>query len=174
MPTSKNVNVTKVIRTVYRVNEIPSAVAPPVISAWASKLTVKPEVKPEILSKPSITIPSASLPPSSSPTSPRPGFLEPLSPTPSTQLQANMEIEMTVRVANYWNWQMDHPGFWEEKIEQLEKRREKYNTKGGWSAKDSAAADLIDEELKYCFKELQQLKEDMNYSEDDADIDEPI
>lgn len=169
MPTSKNTNVVKVIRTVYRINDTSSPAANPIVSAWAAKPTLKLDVKPEVLlkveevpAKPTINIPLAS------PTSPRPDFLEPLSPTSSVQLHTKWQI------AEYWNWQMDHPGFWEEKIEQLEKRREKYNVKSGWSAKDIAAADAIDEELTYCFKELQQFKEHMDYSEDDADINESI
>jgi hypothetical protein len=152
MPDKKNINIVKIIRTVHRIGEYPSSSsASPVISAWASKPTLKLEVPS---SKPTVNIPSTS------PTSPRPGFLEPLSPAAASLLQTNIDLHTKERVAEYWNWQMEQPGFWEEKIEHLEKRREKYNVKSGWSAKDVAAADAIDQELKYCFKELQQLKED--------------
>jgi hypothetical protein len=166
-----NVNVVKVIRTVYRINDTSSPAAKPVVSVWATKPTLKLDVNAEVPSKPEEvpSTPTINIPPiSPTPTIPRPDFLEPLSPTSSVQLHTKLQI------AEYWNWQMDHPGFWEEKIEQLEKRREKYNVKGGWSAKDVVAADAIDEELRYCFKELQQLKEDMDYSEDYADINETI
>lgn len=170
----KNIDGVKVVRTVYRVNEIPSPVAKPSISAWASKPTLKQEVNQVKTVVKTEVLPTVSISSPPSPTTPRPGFLEPLSTTFSTQLEARMEADMKLRVAKYWNWQMDQPGFWEERIEQLEKHREKYNIKGGWAANDVAAADAIDEELTYCFNELQQLKEDLVYSEDDADIDETI
>ena len=142
----KNVKVVQVIRTVHKVGGPPPVyITPP-----------KPKEDP----KPQVQIKTPA------PNSPRPDFLEPLSPA---SMQKKLTVDMQQRITDYWNYQMEQPWFWEEKIELLEREREKYNKKRGWSGKDLAAVEAIDEEIKYCLKNLEELQ----YSEEeDAGFDE--
>ena len=142
-------NIVQVIRTVHKIGG-----PPPVF--------VAPKEAPKPISKPQVKTP---------PQSPRPDFLEPLSPTAT---QKKLEASMQERIKAYWDYQMEQNWFWEERIERLEKEREKYNKKRGWSARDLAAVEEIDAELKYCLRNLDDLKENEYYSEDDADFDETV
>jgi hypothetical protein len=54
------------------------------------------------------------------------------------------------------------PSFWNRRIEQLEKEREYFNKKRGWSAADIVAVGRIDEEIEECQNELDDL-----YAEED-------
>ena len=148
MPTPQK-NIVQVIRTVHKV-----AGPPPVF--------ITPKEAPKPISKPLIKTP---------PQSPRPEFMEPLSPA---TIQKKREAEMQERIKAYWDSAMEQPWFWEERIERLEKEREKYNKKRGWSANDLAAVEAIDAEMKYCLRNLEEIKENDSYSEDDADIDETV
>ncbi len=124
------------------------------------------------------------------PTSPRPSFLEPLSPTPVSPatvppppppspwetlgMTEEDYVAMMERVRkqqiefmreNYTNnvlADMQRPSFWLRRIEQLEKEREYFNKKRGWSAADMLAVDRIDEEINECQCELEDL-----YAEED-------
>lgn len=142
-------NVVEVIRTVHKVGGPPPSITKPQSKPIPKAI---PQLKPQIKTPPN---------------SPRPDFLEPLSPSSTTQKKN--EEEMKERIKAYWDWQMEQPGFWEEKIEQLEKSREKYNRKGAWSANDLVAVNAIDAELEYCWKNLYELLEEY-----DADSDETI
>ena len=55
---------------------------------------------------------------------------------------------------------MLRPSFWLRRIEQLEKEREYFNKKRGWSAADIQAVDRIDEEIGECQDELDNLYAD--------------
>lgn len=54
------------------------------------------------------------------------------------------------------------PSFWLRRIEQLEKEREYFNKKRGWSAMDITAVDRIDEDIQECENEL-----DLIYAEEE-------
>lgn len=116
----------------------------------------------------------------------RPEFLEPLSPKPITpppppptpwEILGMAEMDyhaMMDRVRqqmmdstreNYINnllADLESPSFWLRRIEQLEKEREFFNKKRGWSAIDMVAVDRIDEEIQECEDELDRIyaKED--------------
>lgn len=122
------------------------------------------------------------------PTTPRPEFLEPLSPTPVSpslvplpppptpwedlgmteqEFLAMMErVRQQQRESlreNYINnllADLKRPSFWLRRIEQLEKEREYFNKKRGWSAGDMLAVDRIDEEIEECEKELEMIYAD--------------
>lgn len=118
--------------------------------------------------------------------SPRPEFLEPLSPKPitpptpppspweilgmtETDYNAMMDRLYKQRVEdmrqNYMNnllADMQRPSFWLRRIEQLEKEREYFNKKRGWSAADMMVVDRIDAEIAECQDELDNL-----YGEED-------
>lgn len=53
--------------------------------------------------------------------------------------------------------EIESPSFWLRRIEQLEKEREYFNKKRGWSAADMLAVDKIDEEIEECQVELDKL-----------------
>lgn len=53
--------------------------------------------------------------------------------------------------------EMDEVDYWENQIEILETRRERYNKKRGWSAQDLDAIDEIDEAIAYCEEQLDEL-----------------
>jgi hypothetical protein len=118
------------------------------------------------------------------PTTPRPEFLEPLSPTlpppppPTPWEDLGMSepefLAMMKRVRdqqcesmreNYINnllADFKRPSFWLRRIEQLEKEREYFNKKRGWSAMDITAVDRIDEDIQECENEL-----DLIYAEEE-------
>lgn len=54
------------------------------------------------------------------------------------------------------------PAFWLGRIERLEKEREYFNKKRGWSAADILCVDRIDDEIRECEEEL-----DLIYAEED-------
>lgn len=119
------------------------------------------------------------------PTSPRPEFLEPLSPTPTSPSQmppppppspwedlgmteeeflAMMErVRQEQRKSMRENFinnlvaDLRRPSFWLRRMEQLEKEREYFNKKRGWSAMDMLAVDKIDAEIQECENELEMI-----------------
>jgi len=135
---------------------------------------------------PSIVITSSR---KTTPKVPRPTFLEPLSPTPPPTVQppppppspwerigmTEMEYEelqarvrMVFAVEHKKNFEsylmadLENPIFWLRRLEQLEKQREVFNTKWGWSAAELAYIERMDEEIQECEDELDRL-----YSEED-------
>lgn len=118
--------------------------------------------------------------------SPRPDFLEPLSPkavTPPTPPPTPWEMlgmpeseycDMMERVkARYRELDREiyqhslledckHPRFWLDRIDHLEKEREYFNKKRGWSATDIACVDRIDEQIQECEDQLELI-----YAEED-------
>lgn len=111
----------------------------------------------------------------------RPDFLEPLSPKPVTpppppptpweilgmpetdyhammnRVRQQMADSMRENYINNLLADLENPSFWLRRIEQLEKEREFFNKKRGWSAIDIAAVDRIDEELQECEDELERI-----------------
>ena len=53
---------------------------------------------------------------------------------------------------------LDSISFWEDRIESLERSRERYNKKRGWSADDLAAVEEIDAEIKECENEIARIE----------------
>ena len=138
-----------------------------------------------------------STPNSSGPKSPsRAEFLEPLSPTPitppapntppptpwenlnmtETDYHAMMErvhkqyLEIQRRdYVNYMLAELDSPSYWYRRIESLEKERQYFNKKRGWSAADIMAVDRIDAEIAECEDELDRLESDVDRLEAEYD-----
>lgn len=123
---------------------------------------------------------------STSQTSPRPDFLEPLvSPTtpplappptpwdylgmPEAEFHAMMtrvkamyqEIDRE-KIKRYLEEELDDPAYWNMRIDQLEKEREFFNKKRGWSAADIVCVERIDREILECEEELDRI-----YGEED-------
>jgi hypothetical protein len=120
------------------------------------------------------------------PKTPRPEFLEPLSPKPVTpppppptpweqlgmteadftamqeRVRKQMAEAMRENLINNLLAQFESPSFWLRRKESLEKEREYFNKKRGWSAMDMVAVDKIDEEIQECDDELDKL-----YAEED-------
>ena len=143
---------------------------------WGSGLVLRPQTsrKTTPVNKKSV----------SPPTSPRPEFLEPLSPKPitpptppptpwetlgmeETEYHAMMERlrkqyaeDMRKTYINNLLADLQRPSFWLRRIEMLEKEREYFNKKRGWSAADMIAVDRIDEEIAECQDELDNLYAD--------------
>lgn len=118
---------------------------------------------------------------------PRPEFLEPLSPTPNsppppsvgpshptnpwetvgmtqaefTAMQDRVRKQMIedMRQSYITNIIADlkTPSFWNRRIESLEKEREYFNKKRGWSAADIACVEQIDDDIKECQEEIEAL-----------------
>jgi hypothetical protein len=55
--------------------------------------------------------------------------------------------------------EMDHPSYWLRRIEQLEKEREYFNKKRGWSAAEIFAVEKIDAEIQECQEELDSMED---------------
>lgn len=83
----------------------------------------------------------------------RPHFLEPLSPT----IEPLQKAIIKQNEGKYLEFLMEQAYFWEERIEQLERRREKYNIKGSWSAEDVFATEEIDKEIRFCEENLYKI-----------------
>lgn len=124
------------------------------------------------------------------PKTPRASFLEPLSPTPVSpsfvpppppptpwetlgiqeeeykammdRLYRQYAQDMRENYVNNLLADLRRPSFWLRRIEQLEKEREYFNKKRGWSAADICAVERIDEEIEECQTELDTL-----YAEED-------
>lgn len=115
------------------------------------------------------------------PVSPRPEFLEPLSPTPLTPppspwstlgMDESDYHAMMGRVMKQYSDsmrktyvdnlldEMNYPSYWLGRIEQLEKEREYFNRKRGWSAAEIMAVEKIDAEIQECQDEIDCMEED--------------
>ncbi len=55
---------------------------------------------------------------------------------------------------------LDSPSYWESRIETLERCRERYNKKRGWSAEDIAAVEDIDAQIQECEENLARIEEE--------------
>jgi hypothetical protein len=65
--------------------------------------------------------------------------------------------------------EMNTPSYWEGRIELLEREREFFNKKRGWSAADILCVDRIDAQIQECENEIARIE-----SDDDYEYDQPI
>jgi hypothetical protein len=124
---------------------------------------------------------------------PRPEFLEPLSPAPISpppppptawELLGMTEEDfnaMQERVHKQYREDMrktlidnliaelDSPSYWNRRIERLEKEREYFNKKRGWSALDIACVDQIDADIQECEDEIERIYSEMDRLEYEYD-----
>jgi hypothetical protein len=113
--------------------------------------------------------------------SPRPEFLEPLVCTPTSPAPPapqpwdtlgisepeyhamNQRLQAMYRESERKTYQesllrdMNDPMYWELRMEQLEREREFFNKKRGWSAGDIMCVDRIDAQIKECEDELERI-----------------
>ena len=61
------------------------------------------------------------------------------------------------------------PSYWLNRIEILERQRERFNQKRGWSATDLALVEDIDNEISLCEDELEALYDQEDYIESVCD-----
>jgi len=119
------------------------------------------------------------------PKTPRPEFLEPTSvspppaPTPwetlgmaEEEFHAMLERvrqesirSMRKSYEDAMIAELRSPAFWLQRIERLEKERERYNQKRGWSAEDAGFVDSIDDEIQRCQEELDLIYDEEDYAE---------
>ncbi len=52
---------------------------------------------------------------------------------------------------------LDNPSYWQGRIELLEREREFFNKKRGWSALDIATVERIDEQIAECEAEIDRI-----------------
>jgi uncharacterized small protein (DUF1192 family) len=116
--------------------------------------------------------------------SPRPEFMEPLSPTESfspppptpppspwevlgmteTDFNAMMErvrkqqaeYDRRIYMENMLS-DLNNPSYWQGRIDLLEREREFFNKKRGWSAMDIAAVEKIDKQIAECEEEIERI-----------------
>jgi hypothetical protein len=93
----------------------------------------------------------------------RPTFLEPLPSPISEAIRKQWREDMKRNAEEYLNWESSLPSTWEREIQRLEKERERFNRKAGWSASDMKRVEEIDEELKACNEILNRF---YDYEED--------
>lgn len=118
----------------------------------------------------------------------RPEFLEPLSPTPvvltpppppptpwevlgmkeedfvamqERVFQRAREYDRELYIENMLN-DLKNPAYWLRRIESLEKEREYFNKKRGWSAAEMVCVERIDAEIQECEDEVDRI-----YAEED-------
>ncbi len=119
---------------------------------------------------PSIKKPESPPTPTSPTSKERPDFLEPLPTSPSSDAYRKAFYEeMKKREQEYYEWEAEQPSTYQREIELLERRREKYNKKASWSAKDAAEVDKIDKEIAENQKMIDWLvwqQEEDSYDED--------
>jgi len=114
----------------------------------------------------------------------RPEFLEPLSPKPIPSpwdVLGMTEPEyhaMQQRVSKMYKEmdkkayqealleELSDPGYWKGRIELLEREREFFNKKRGWSAADIACVDSIDAQIHECEDELDRIYAEVDRLED--------
>ncbi len=65
--------------------------------------------------------------------------------------------------------ELDSPGYWTRRIERLEKEREVFNKKRGWSAMDIACVEQIDADIKECEDELERIHSEVDRLEYEYD-----
>jgi hypothetical protein len=65
--------------------------------------------------------------------------------------------------------ELDSPSYWNGRIEQLEKEREYFNKKRGWSAMDIACVDSIDAQIQECEEELDRIYAEVDRLEAEYD-----
>jgi hypothetical protein len=68
--------------------------------------------------------------------------------------------------------ELDSIGYWQSLIESLERSRERYNKKWGWSAEDISAVDAIDADIKECEENIARIES--MYDDDDEYYEEGI
>ena len=124
------------------------------------KETVTPAPAPPPIKKPESPLTSPT-------TKERPDFLEPLPTSPSSDAYRKAFFEeMKKREQEYYEWEAEQPSTYRREIELLERRREKYNKKASWSAKDAAEVDRIDKEIAANQKMIDWLEADLCSDED--------
>lgn len=123
-------------------------------------------------------------PSSTAPKSPRPEFLEPLSVSPSSPHPSSPYESLGMTEAEYEALrarvfaefreqrkrelqekllaELKAPAYWLRRIELLEKEREPFNKKWGWSAAEQTYVESLDEQIKECEDEL-----DLLYNEEE-------
>lgn len=79
-----------------------------------------------------------------------------------SRVQAQMKESMRRDFINNLLADLKTPSFWQKRIDSLEKEREYFNKKRGWSAMDVACVEKIDKEIKECEEEI-----DAIYAEED-------
>ena len=82
----------------------------------------------------------------------------------------NMYLEMDKK--NYQDAlvaDLDSPSYWSRRIEHLEKEREYFNKKRGWSAMDIACVDNIDAQIYECEEELDRIYAEVDRLEAEYD-----
>lgn len=62
---------------------------------------------------------------------------------------------------------LESASYWSSRLECLERQRERYNQKRGWSAEVFAEVDRIDAEISECEKNLERLEEEDFYEDDE-------
>ena len=62
--------------------------------------------------------------------------------------------------------ELSDPGYWKGRIELLEREREFFNKKRGWSAADIACVDSIDAQIHECEDELERIYAEADRLED--------
>lgn len=116
--------------------------------------------------------------------SPRPSFLEPLSPTPVSpplppppppspwDILGMTEVDFIVMMDRVRAQQreydrqiyiqnmlddLNNPSYWQGRIDLLEREREFFNKKRGWSAADIVAVEHIDQQIAECESEIDRI-----------------
>ena len=104
----------------------------------------------------------------------RPGFLEPLVSSPKADAFRKAFYEdMKKREQEFYEWESRQPGTYRREIENLERRRQKYNKKASWTGKDAAEVEKIDKEISANQKMIDWLEAQRNeddwYSDEDSE-----
>ena len=117
---------------------------------------------------PKLSIPEPIKKPVTPPMSPiakeRPGFLEPNPVSPGAEALKRFYMDsMRKNQEEYYEWEANQPSTWTRMIDELERRREKYNKKAAWSAMDLLEVEKIDKRIAECEDILGRLEEDDEY-----------
>lgn len=76
------------------------------------------------------------------------------------RVQKRMEEYNRECYMNYLEYYYGSSRYWSCRLEQLEREREHYNKKRGWSAADILAVERIDSDIEECQYELSSFEEE--------------
>lgn len=129
----------------------------------------KPIEKPVVAPQPPPPIQRPVTPPISPSAKDRPGFLEPLPSPKAEAFRKAFLADIKKQQEEFLEWESNQAGTWVREIERLERYREKYNKKRGWSAEDLAEVEQIDKQIKECQGILYRLQEEEWYSGEESE-----
>lgn len=120
-----------------------------------------------------VTTPIISTPPVPAPPPPSPWELlgmteEDFMAMQQRVYQRALEYDREIYIQNMLD-ELNNPSYWQRRIESLEKEREYFNKKRGWSAADMVCVERIDTDIQECEDEIERIYAEVDRLEAEYD-----